>query len=71
MPRSLNDPVCELPHILTQRSSIADLAPVALGPEDVGAALVHRDDVLVANLTEQIHSFLPHTPEPYGQAVRL
>ncbi len=28
----------------------ADLAPVALGPEEVGVALVHRDDVLVVDL---------------------
>ena len=70
MPRSLNDPVCELPHCLTHRSLEAELAAEALGPEHVRAALVHRHDVLVAS-SGQTHSFLPHTPEPYGQAVRL
>ena len=63
MPRSLNEPVCELPHSLTHRSSSAELAAEALGPEEVGAALVHRDDVLVADL-RRTHSCLPHTPEP-------
>ncbi len=49
IPRSLNEPVCELPHCLTHRSSRPISAAKTRRPEQVRAAFVHRDDVLVAD----------------------
>ena len=60
MPRSLNDPVCELPHCLTHRSSTPSMLAVAVGPEEVRAALVDRDDVLVVDEGHHPLLLAPH-----------
>src|SRR5215510_15894257 len=65
MPRSLNDPVCELPHCLIQRSSTCSFLP---------KRSAHRrfefpsyiDTVFSLSMKGTTHSFFPHTPEPYG-----
>ena len=70
MPRSLNDPVWVLPHCLTQRSSRPISLAVALGPEEVRAALVHARRCSRLAGYGITHSFLPQTPDPYGQVLR-
>ena len=70
IPRSLNDPVCELPHIFTQRSSI----PIARPYRSAQKMFVPPSSIettFSSRISGQIHSFLPQTPEPYGHAVRL
>src|SRR6476661_11102138 len=70
IPRSLNDPVWELPHCLTQRSSMPSSRPkrsaqnMLVPPSSIETTFSSRG-------SGQTHSFLPQTPEPYGQAVRL
>ena len=67
MPRSLNEPVWLLPHSLTHRSSSPSVCAVALGPEQVRAALVAARRRCRRRGAGATHSFLPHTPVPYGQ----
>ncbi len=70
MPRSLNEPVCELPHCLTQRSS----SPRDRPKRSAQNRLVPPSSIetmFSSRRSGQTHSFLPHTDEPYGQVVRL
>ena len=70
MPRSLNDPVCELPHSFTQRSSRPSSRPKRSAQKRfVPPSSI--DTTFSSRISGQTHSFLPQTPEPYGHAVRL
>ncbi len=70
IPRSLKEPVCEFPHCFTHRSSTPSSRPkrsaqnMFVPPSSIETTLSFR-------ISGQIHSFLPQTPEPYGQVVRL
>src|SRR4051812_20063972 len=70
MPRSLKDPVCELPHCLTHRSG----TPISRPKRSAQNRLVPPssiDTTWSSRTLGATHSFLPHTAEPYGQVVRL
>src|SRR3954470_14855322 len=70
IPRSLKDPVCELPHCLTHRSS----SPSSLPNRSAQNRFVPPssiDTMLSSRIEGSTHSFLPHTAEPYGHVVRL
>src|SRR5262245_54709710 len=70
IPRSLNDAVWELPHILTHRSS----SPYSLPSRSAQKRFVPPssiDTTCSLRSSGQTHSFLPHTPDPYGHCVRL
>src|SRR3954462_12196274 len=70
IPRSLNEPVCELPHNFTHTSSIPIPRPKAsarnrlVPPSSI-------DTTLLSSISGHTHSFLPQTLDPYGQVVRL
>merc|ERR1719352_2122861 len=53
MPRSLNDPVCVFPHCFTHRSVMPS----------------NMETMSSSSIPGRIHSFLDHTPEPYGHDV--
>ena len=70
MPRSLNDPVCELPHCLIQRSS----TPIDRPKRSAQRRLVPPSSIETMHWSGRLgstHSFLPHTADPYGHCVRL
>jgi hypothetical protein len=70
IPRSLNDPLCELPHCFTQRSSRpSDLPKRSAQNRFVPPSSI--DTTFSSRTSGQTHSFLPHTADPYGQVVRL
>ena len=62
MPRSLNDPVCELPHCLIHRSSTPRLRPKRSAHSRLRAALVHRHDAVVAELAGRPTPSCPRPP---------
>jgi len=69
IPRVLKEPLCELPHCLIQQVLDAELLAVAVGPQEVRVALVHRHDVLVVD--EGHHPLLlPPDPGAVGVDVR-
>ena len=70
IPRSLNEPVWELPQSFTHRS----LTPSSRPNRSAQKRLVppsSMDTMLSASTPGQTHSFLPQTEDPYGQVVRL
>ena len=70
MPRSLNDPVCELPHSFTHSSSIPSSRP----NRSAQSRFVPPSSIettAVSLISGHTHSLLPQTDEPYGQVVRL
>src|SRR5918996_297024 len=65
MPRSLKEPVCELPHCLTQRSSTWICLPYRSAQKRL--VLPSKVDTMFSLSTKgTTHSFLAHTPDPYG-----
>jgi hypothetical protein len=63
MPRSLNEPVCELPHCLIQRSS----TPIARPKRSAQSMFVPPSSIETMHWSGRLgstHSFLPQTPEP-------
>src|SRR5262249_14746133 len=70
IPRSLNDPVCELPHCFTQRSS----RPISAPRRDAQKRFVPPSSIettFSSRIVGATHSFFPHTLDPYGHVVRL
>src|SRR4051812_28011014 len=70
IPRSLNEPVWLLPHILTQRSARPSCAPYRSAQNRL-VPPSSSDTTLSSATCGATHSFLPQTPLPYGQVVRL
>ncbi len=70
MPRSLNDPVCEFPQSLIHKSSRPSSWPYR-SAHSMFVPPSSIDTTCSSRISGQIHSFLPHTPDPYGQLVRL
>src|SRR5690348_15375760 len=63
MPRSLNEPLCVLPHSLIQRSS----TPINFPKRSAQNRLVlpsYSETMFSLSISGRIHSFLPQTPEP-------
>ena len=70
MPRSLNDPVCELPQSFTHRSRTPSSRPNRSAQSRfVPPSSIETTDASL--MSGHTHSFLPQTDEPYGQVVRL
>jgi hypothetical protein len=70
IPRSLKEPVWLLPQSLTQRSS----RPIDLPYLSAQKRLVppsSMETMASSGTPGATHSRLPHTPDPYGQLVRL
>ena len=65
MPRSLKDPVWELPHCLTQRSSTWSCLPYRSAQKRFELPS-YIDTMFSLSMAGATHSFLPQTPEPYG-----
>ena len=67
MPRSLNDPECEVPHCLTRTSPRP--RSFANRGTDVRCVAPSRIDTMFAAVSwGATHSCLPHTPLPYGSS---
>ena len=67
MPRSLNDPECEVPHCLTRTSP----RPSACAKRGTGVRCVPPssiDTMCSRARPGATHSCLPHTPEPHGSS---
>src|SRR6266446_5572253 len=63
MPRSLKEPVCELPHCLTQRSSTSSCLPYRLAQKRL--VLPSKVETMFSlSIKGTTHSFFAHTPEP-------
>src|SRR5437660_7986240 len=70
MPRSLKLPVWLLPHSFIHRSSRPTECPYRFAQNRL-VPPSSRLTTLLSSSSGATHSFLPHTPLPYGQAVRL
>ena len=67
IPRSLNDPVCDSPHCFTHTSS----TPIARPYRSTRSRLVAPSFIVTrfsSRSSGHTHSFLLHTPEPFGLA---
>ena len=64
IPRSLNEPECEVPHCLTRTSPSPSAARVARHAHQVRAALGHRHDVVGAQLRRDPLVLAPHAGSP-------
>src|SRR5262245_2819016 len=69
MPRSLNDPVCELPHCLIHRSSTCSCLPKRSAHRRLELPS-YIDTMFSLSMKGTTHSFFPHTPDPYGYMLR-
>ena len=63
MPRSLNDPVCELPHCLIHRSSTWSCLPKRSAHNRFELPS-YIETMFSLSMNGTTHSFLPQTPEP-------
>ena len=70
IPRSLNDPVCELPHCFTHRSSSPSVRPKR-SAQNRFVPPSSMETMLSSRIDGSTHSFFPHTADPYGHVVRL
>ena len=70
MPRSLNEPVCELPHCLTQRSFIPQTSRPNRSAQNRFELPSNIDTMSSSAIPGRTHSFLDQTPDPNGQTVR-
>merc|ERR1719217_43141 len=69
MPRSLNEPVCELPHCLTHRSDMPRVSLPKRSAQKRFELPSNIDTMSSSGICGSTHSFLDHTPEPYGHDV--
>src|SRR5689334_10340676 len=69
IPRSLNDPVCELPHCLIHRSSTCSCLPNRSAHKRFELPS-YIETMFSLSMNGTTHSFLPQTPEPYGYVLR-
>ena len=69
IPRSLNDPVWELPHCLTHRSSTPSILPYRSAQRRF-VPPSYVDTMFSLSRNGTTHSFLPQTPDPYGNVLR-
>src|ERR1051325_11560058 len=69
MPRPLNEPGGELPQSLTHRSSMPLCLPER-SPQNRLLPPSYIETMFSSRRYGTIHSFLPHTPEPYGHVLR-
>src|ERR1043166_3921763 len=70
IPRSLNEPLCVLPQSFTHSS----FTPIILPKRSAQNKFVppsYSETMFWLSICGNIHSFLPHTPEPYGHAFPL
>ncbi len=69
IPRSLKEPVCELPHCLTHRSDIPSTSFPKRSAQKRLELPSNMETMSSSSMPGRIHSFLLHTPLPVGHAV--
>jgi hypothetical protein len=71
MPRSLNEPVWEMPQCFTHRSFIPPRwSRPSRSAQNRFELPSNRETMWSGSISGSTNSFLDHTPDPYGQVVR-